>query len=181
MASIHAGFRGFAGPTTELLPISMLLGMSDRMTTQSRHAPWAWFDWAERACMPRPVAAALVNGWRRVFGLSPEIRSEILQFRVFKSQFASNKETLRMHKKFNRQQFWGTPLGVSFCGYFVLMGLVGALPPPDILSAYSWTKPFTNFMASLVSQIDKVTALGIDADINRFYFAVMRARNHFIN
>lgn len=80
-----------------------------------------------------------------------------------------------MHKKFNWQQLWRTPLGVSFCGYFVLMGLVGALTPPDILSAYSWTKPFTNFMASLVSQIDKVTALGIDADINRFYFSVMWA------
>ncbi len=71
--------------------------------------------------------------------------------------------------------FYKSPWGMAFMAYFVAMGLVGALTPPDILKAYSWTRPFTDFMASIVPQIDKVTALGIDADINRFYFSVMWA------
>ncbi len=75
----------------------------------------------------------------------------------------------------NFKAFYKSPWGVAFMAYFVAMGLVGALTPPDILTAYSWTRPFTDFMASIVPQIDKVTALGIDADINRFYFSVMWA------
>lgn len=71
--------------------------------------------------------------------------------------------------------FYKSPWGIAFIAYFVLMGLVGALTPADILTAYSWTRPFTDFMASIVPQIDKVTALGIDPDINRFYFSVMWA------
>ncbi len=71
--------------------------------------------------------------------------------------------------------FYKSPWGKAFIAYFVAMGLVGALTPPDILTAYSWTRPFTDFMASIVPQIDKVTALGIDPDINRFYFSVMWA------
>lgn len=80
-----------------------------------------------------------------------------------------------MTKPVDHKQFYRTPWGMAFIAYLMAMGLVGALTPPDILTAYSWTRPFTDFMASLVSQIDKVTALGIDADINRFYFSVMWA------
>lgn len=75
----------------------------------------------------------------------------------------------------NFKAFYKSPWGVAFIAYFVAMGLVGALTPQDILTAYSWTRPFTDFMASIVPQIDKVTALGIDPDINRFYFSVMWA------
>lgn len=75
----------------------------------------------------------------------------------------------------NFKAFYKSPWGVAFMAYFVAMGLVGALTPQDILTAYSWTRPFTDFMASIVPQIDKVTALGIDPDINRFYFSVMWA------
>jgi hypothetical protein len=42
--------------------------------------------------------------------------------------------------------------------YFALMDLVGAFITADILTACRWTKPFTNFMASIVPQINKVTA-----------------------
>ena len=80
-----------------------------------------------------------------------------------------------MTKPVDHKQFYRTPWGMAFIAYLMAMGLVGALTPPDILTAYSWTRPFTDFMASLVSQIDKVTALGIDEDINRFYFSVMWA------
>jgi hypothetical protein len=76
--------------------------------------------------------------------------------------------------------FCKSPWGMSFTGYFIAMGLVGALTPPSILTVYSWIRPFTDLMASLVSQIDKVTALGIDADINRFYFSVMWAGAPFL-
>lgn len=65
--------------------------------------------------------------------------------------------------------------GRAFIAYFVAMGLVGAFTPADILTRYTWTQPFTDFMATLIPQINAVTALGIDADINRFYFSVMWA------
>lgn len=78
-------------------------------------------------------------------------------------------------KQIDFKAFYKSPWGKAFIAYFVVMGLVGALTPPDILTAYGWTRPFTDFMASIVPQIDKVTALGIDPDINRFYFSVMWA------
>ena len=75
-----------------------------------------------------------------------------------------------MTKPGDPKQFYRTPWGMAFIAYLIAMGLVGALMPPDILTAYSWTRPFTDFMASFISQIDKVTALGIDADINHLNF-----------
>jgi len=85
-----------------------------------------------------------------------------------------------MTKPVDYRQFYRTPWGMAFISYLMAMGLVGALTPPDILTAYSWTRPFTDFMASIVSQIDKVTSLGIDADINRFFFSVMWASSPIV-
>jgi hypothetical protein len=78
-------------------------------------------------------------------------------------------------QKVDCKKFYTTPWAIVFIAYFVAMGLVGALTPADILTANSWAKDFCNFMAGLVPQIDRVTALSIESDINRFYFSVMWA------
>ncbi len=70
-----------------------------------------------------------------------------------------------MTKPVDHKQFYRTPLGMAFISYLMAMGLVVALTPPDILTAYSWTRPFTDFMDSYVSQIDKVTLMRSDRDI----------------
>jgi hypothetical protein len=75
----------------------------------------------------------------------------------------------------NYKQFYTSPWGIAFIAYFVVMGLVGAFTPADILKANPWAREFCDFMASLVPQIDAVTKLNIAPDINRFYFSVMWA------
>jgi hypothetical protein len=67
-----------------------------------------------------------------------------------------------MTKPVDSKQFYRTPWGMAFMSYLMAMGLVGVLTPPDILTVYSWTRPSIDFMASFVSQIDKVTAQGVD-------------------
>lgn len=59
--------------------------------------------------------------------------------------------------------------------YFALMGLIALLIPGDILQAHAWAVTFSDFMASWVPQIDRITALGILPDLNRFYFSVLWA------
>lgn len=78
-------------------------------------------------------------------------------------------------QKVDYKKFYTSPWGIVFIAYFVAMGLVGALTPADILKANPWARDFCDFMASYVSQIDKVTVLNIEPDINRFYFSVMWA------
>jgi hypothetical protein len=78
------------------------------------------------------------------------------------------------------KQFYTSPWGIAFIAYFVAMGLVGAFTPADILKANPWAREFCDFMANIVPQIDKVTALNIAPDINRFYFSVMWAGSPFL-
>jgi len=59
--------------------------------------------------------------------------------------------------------------------YYLVMALVGACIPDDILKANAWAREFSDFMASIVSQIDRITAVGIKPDVNRFYFSVLWA------
>ncbi|MDR7097216.1 hypothetical protein [Hydrogenophaga laconesensis] len=68
---------------------------------------------------------------------------------------------------------WKSPLGLALIGYYLVMAVVGLLIPDDILSANAWARKFSDFMASIVPQIDRITALGIKPDVNRFYFAVL--------
>lgn len=59
--------------------------------------------------------------------------------------------------------------------YFACMGVIALLIPADILQAHAWAVSFTDFMAGWVPQIDRITALGIRPDLNRFYFSVLWA------
>ena len=70
---------------------------------------------------------------------------------------------------------WKSPLGLALIGYYLVMAVVGLLIPEDILSANAWAREFSDFMASIVPQIDRITALGIRPEVNRFYFSVLWA------
>lgn len=67
------------------------------------------------------------------------------------------------------------PFGIALIAYYLLMALVGLLIPDDILSANAWAREFSDFMASVVPQIDRITALNIKPSVNRFYFSVLWA------
>ncbi len=83
-------------------------------------------------------------------------------------------------QKVDYKKFYASPWGMVFIAYFVAMGLVGALTPADILKANPWARDFCDFMAGIVPLIDRVTALNIEPDINRFYFSVMWAVSPFL-
>ena len=67
------------------------------------------------------------------------------------------------------------PFGVALVAYYLLMAVVGMLVPDDILQNHAWAREFSDFMAGIVPQIDRVTALNIKPDVNRFYFSVLWA------
>ena len=67
------------------------------------------------------------------------------------------------------------PFGIALVAYYLLMAIVGMLVPDDILKSHEWAREFSNFMAGIVPQIDRVTALNIKPDVNRFYFSVLWA------
>ncbi len=67
------------------------------------------------------------------------------------------------------------PFGIALVAYYLLMAIVGMLVPDDILRSYTWAREFSDFMAGIVPQIDRVTALNIKPDVNRFYFSVLWA------
>ena len=67
------------------------------------------------------------------------------------------------------------PFGIALVAYYLLMAIVGMLVPDDILKSHEWAREFSNLMAGIVPQIDRVTALNIKPDVNRFYFSVLWA------
>ncbi|WP_234266822.1 hypothetical protein [Hydrogenophaga sp. NFH-34] len=75
---------------------------------------------------------------------------------------------------------YSTPTGMALIIYFVLTVLIGMFIPSDILTANAWAREFSDFMASIVPQIDRVTSLGIKSDINRFYFSLLWGLSPFL-
>lgn len=67
------------------------------------------------------------------------------------------------------------PFGIALVAYYLIMAVVGMLIPDDILSNNVWAREFSDFMANIVPQIDRITALNIKPDVNRFYFSVLWA------
>jgi len=84
--------------------------------------------------------------------------------------FAQKKLTAADYRK-----SFGTPLGKASLGYVALMGLIALFIPEDILEAYPWAVAFCDFMASWVPQIDRLADLGIQPEINRFYYSLLWA------
>ncbi len=67
------------------------------------------------------------------------------------------------------------PFGIALVVYYLVMAVVGMLVPDDILKSYVWAREFSDFMAGIVPQIDRVTGLNVKPDVNRFYFSVLWA------
>jgi hypothetical protein len=83
--------------------------------------------------------------------------------------FAQKKLTAADYKK-----SFGTPLGKASWGYVALMGIIALFIPTDILN-YPWAVAFSDFMAGWVPQIDRFSGLGIQPEVNRFYYSVLWA------
>ncbi|MEJ1172452.1 hypothetical protein, partial [Variovorax sp. CCNWLW235] len=66
-----------------------------------------------------------------------------------------------------RTSAWRNPFGLALVAYYLVMAVVGLLIPDDILRVNGWARDFSDFMASVVPQIDRITALNIKPDMNR--------------
>ncbi|MDO8457944.1 MAG: hypothetical protein Q7T07_13660 [Burkholderiaceae bacterium] len=83
------------------------------------------------------------------------------------------KDTVELNA--SSRSAWRNPFGIALVVYYLVMAIVGMLVPDDILKSHAWAREFSDFMAGIVQQIDRVTALNIKPDVNRFYFSVLWA------
>lgn len=64
-------------------------------------------------------------------------------------------------------------------GSYALFVVIGLAVPESVLRDYAWAKNFSDVMASIVPQIDRVTqlsaAMHAKADVNRFYYSFLWA------
>jgi hypothetical protein len=74
-----------------------------------------------------------------------------------------------------KKSVWSNPFVIAMVAHYLVMALVGLCIPNDILKANAWAREFCDLMASIVPQLDRITALGIKPDVNRFYFSVLWA------
>ena len=72
------------------------------------------------------------------------------------------------------KEAWRSQSVFMFFSY-VLFVYVGLAIPEDILVAYPSATDFSDFMASLVPQIDRVTALGLSPEENRVNYSILWA------
>jgi len=59
-------------------------------------------------------------------------------------------------------------------GSWAFFALVGLLIPSDILE-HAWARQFSDAMAVVIPQIDRITALGLKPNINRFHYSLLWA------
>lgn len=60
-------------------------------------------------------------------------------------------------------------------GSWAFFAFLGLVIPEDVLTKNEWAREFTDFMAAIVPQIDRITALGLKPEINRFHYSVLWA------
>lgn len=70
---------------------------------------------------------------------------------------------------------WREPYVIAMLVYYLAMAAIGIWTPENILKDNPGAREFSNLMASIVPQIDRITALNIKSDVNRFYFSVLWA------
>ncbi len=78
--------------------------------------------------------------------------------------------------KYTKEEYksaWASPFGIALLVYYFTMAIIGMFVPDDILSNHVWARNFSDFIASIVPQIDRITALNVKPDVNRFYFSVL--------
>lgn len=67
------------------------------------------------------------------------------------------------------------PQNYFLLGSWAFFAFIGLLIPHDVLTKNEWAREFTDFMAAIVPQIDRITALGLKPEINRFHYSVLWA------
>ncbi|NJM42877.1 MAG: hypothetical protein HC858_00695 [Brachymonas sp.] len=70
---------------------------------------------------------------------------------------------------------WRDPFVIAMLVYYLVMAAVGLWIPDNILKDNPAAREFCDFMAGIVPQIDRITALNIKPDVNRFYSSVLWA------
>lgn len=62
-----------------------------------------------------------------------------------------------------------------FLASWAVLAFIGFFIPEDIITKHAWAREFTDFMARIVPQIDRVTALNLRPEVNRFHYSVLWA------
>lgn len=62
-----------------------------------------------------------------------------------------------------------------FFGSWVILAAVGLFIPEKALSENEWAWRFSDFMASIVPQIDRITALNLRPEVNKFHYSILWA------
>jgi hypothetical protein len=70
---------------------------------------------------------------------------------------------------------WRDPRVVVLIAYCFAMAVIGLLIPEDVFRKSQWARDFTDVMASIVPQINRIAALDMEPDADRFYFSLLWA------
>lgn len=58
---------------------------------------------------------------------------------------------------------------------WIIFAAIGLFIPETIITDHTWARSFSDFMASIVPQIDRVTAIGLRPGVNRFHYSILWA------
>ena len=62
-----------------------------------------------------------------------------------------------------------------FLGSWALLAAIGLFIPEKVLSENEWAWRFSDFMASFIPQIDRITALNLRPEVNKFHYSILWA------
>ena len=62
-----------------------------------------------------------------------------------------------------------------FFGSWAILAIIGLFIPEKVLSDNEWAWRFSDFMASIVPQIDRITALNLRPEVNKFHYSILWA------
>ena len=62
-----------------------------------------------------------------------------------------------------------------FFGSWVILAVIGLFIPEKVLSENEWAWRFSDFMASIVPQIDRIAALNLRPEVNKFHYSILWA------
>jgi hypothetical protein len=105
--------------------------------------------------------------------MTPRKKTRRKGFYIPKVTFHTGKPGAPAGQSSAARSFWFGPLGKLLLAYYVVMVAFGLLIPENILSTHSGLKTFTDFMAAIVPQIDRVTELGQAPEVNRLVYSVL--------
>jgi len=62
-----------------------------------------------------------------------------------------------------------------FFGSWAILATIGLFIPEKILSENEWAWRFSDFMASFIPQIDRIAALNLRPEVNKFHYSILWA------